>query len=243
MIGRELCPIRCMIFSCNIPRTLFSRSYHTRRAGSTCYNPFVRSIELENAAPPTAWEILRVWLLLGAQSFGGGTATLSLIRRAVVEEQKWVSPEEFARFWSLVQLAPGINLLALTILLGRKAGGALGIALALFGLLFPSVTITLLLTMAFARVAHAPLMREALSGIVPAVVGLGLMTVTQIARPPLDQSRREGKDSFILAILIIVGSMAAAWRAHVPVVFILLGAGVLGAAWSWRRHGRRGEQP
>ncbi|WP_301002374.1 chromate transporter [Capsulimonas corticalis] len=194
-------------------------------------------------AKPSSGEILRVWLLLGAQSFGGGTATLSLIRREIVEERQWISPEEFARFWSLVQLAPGINLLALTILLGRKSGGALGIALALFGLLLPSVTITLILTMAFARVEHDRWMREALSGIVPAVVGLGLVTVWQIARPPLDQSRREGKDSFFLAILLIVGSVVAAWERRVPVVFILLGAAAVGAAWSWRRHGRRGEQP
>ncbi|MCW3061429.1 MAG: chromate transporter [Capsulimonas sp.] len=191
-----------------------------------------------SAPIPTLAKTLRVWSLLGAQSFGGGSATLTLIRRAVVEEQGWVSAEEFARFWALVQLAPGINLLALTILIGRKTGGALGIAVSLFGLLFPSVTITILLTAGFARVAHAPLTREALSGIVPAVVGLGLVTVWQIAKPPLVQSRAEGKDSVFLALLLIVGSMAAAWRQHVPVVLILMSAAVLGAAWSWRRSAR-----
>ncbi|MEO7719226.1 MAG: chromate transporter [Capsulimonas sp.] len=193
---------------------------------------------MEPPHQPTLAKILRVWSLLGAQSFGGGSATLTLIRRAVVEEQGWVSAEEFARFWALVQLAPGINLLALTILIGRKTGGALGIAVSLFGLLFPSVTITILLTAGFARVAHASLTQEALSGIVPAVVGLGLVTVWQIAKPPLVQSRAEGKDSVFLALLLIVGSMAAAWRQHVPVVLILMSAAVLGAAWSWRRSAR-----
>ena len=204
----------------------------------------VTSMDFENTPAPTAGETLRVWALLGAQSFGGGAATLSLIRRAVVDEQGWVSAEEFTRFWALVQLAPGINLLALTILIGRKTGGALGIAAALLGLLLPSVAITILLTAGFARVQHAPLTREALGGIVPAVVGLGLVTVWQIARPPLMQSRQEGSDSFFLALLLIVGSAAAAWERRVPVVFILLAAGLAGAAWSWRRYGRRrGGQP
>jgi len=37
-----------------------------------------------------------------------------------VEERGWVEEEEFARFWALCQIAPGINLIALTILIGEK---------------------------------------------------------------------------------------------------------------------------
>src|SRR5438105_7826591 len=95
---------------------------------------------------PSPRLFLRVWLGLGLQSFGGGAATLTLIRRAAVEQYGWLSEAEFTRAWALVQIAPGINLLALTILIGRRTLGAKGIALALLGLLLPSVTVTVLLT-------------------------------------------------------------------------------------------------
>jgi chromate transporter len=175
---------------------------------------------------PSSRHLLRVWLTLSVQSFGGGTATLALIRRAAVEEQRWVSGEEFGRFWGLVQLAPGINLLALTVLLGRRAAGGRGIVLALTGLLLPSAALTILLTAVYAHVRHFALVQEALRGIVPAVAGLGFLTAWQIARPLLTYPARPA---------ILLGSALAAWLGTVPVLAILLVGALFGAAAENRR--------
>ena len=184
--------------------------------------------------------LFRVWLSLGLQSFGGGAATLALIRRAAVETHGWVTEAEFARFWSLVQIAPGINLLALTILIGRRTGGAKGIALALAGLLLPSAAVTAALTASYQRVQDTPLVRDALHGIIPATVGLGLLTAWQIARPALLQSRREGRGNLLVSLALLIASAAVMLWLHPPVLVILLGAGALGAAWEWGRHRMRG---
>lgn len=194
-------------------------------------------------SPPSAGELLRVWLALGLQSFGGGMATLALVRRASVEQHRWVTEAEFARFWSLVQLAPGINLLALIILIGRKTAGAKGIALALLGLLLPSVAITVLLTACYARVQHMALVREALSGIIPAIVGLGLVTAGQIARPLFLSARREGWGRTAFAVFLLLGSGLAAWRGHWPVVVILGGAGMLASLANLWQRGKVGSAP
>ena len=188
----------------------------------------------------SSFEFFRVWLSLGLQSFGGGAATLALIRRAAVDRHGWVTEAEFARFWSLVQLAPGINLLALTILIGRRTAGAKGIALALAGLLLPSAGVTVLLTASYQRVQNTPLVRDALHGIIPATVGLGLVTIWQIARPPLFESRQAGRGSFAVSLGLLLLSMAAAQWGHLPVLVILLGAGGIGAAWAWGRRRARG---
>ena len=169
-----------------------------------------------------------IWLLLGAQSFGGGSASLALIRRAAVDAHGWLTEAEFARDWALVQLAPGINLLALIILIGRRWGGARGIALALGGLLVPSAIATVLMTVVYARFATLPLVQAALRGILPATVGLGLLTAFQIARPLLRQSRVESKLSLGVAVALICAcaALAAVW-ARLPVLFILCGAGAV----------------
>ncbi|MGI4788394.1 MAG: chromate transporter [Janthinobacterium lividum] len=185
--------------------------------------------------PPSAWRLLRVWLALSFQSFGGGTATLALIRRAAVESEGWVTQAEFGRFWGLVQLAPGINLLALTILIGRRAAGVPGMVLALLGLLLPSVVVTILLTAGYSHVQHVAWVQAALRGIIPAVVGLGLVTVWQIAQPLLSGSRRAGTASLLCSLLVLLGSALIAWRGHLPVLAILIAGGVICAAENWRR--------
>ena len=190
--------------------------------------------------PPPSFSLFRVWLSLGLQSFGGGAATLALIRRAAVETHGWVTEAEFARFWSLVQVAPGINLLALTILIGRRTAGARGIALALAGLLLPSAAVTVGLTASYQRVQDTLMVRDALHGIIPATVGLGLLTAWQIARPALVQSRREGRGNLAVSLALLLASAAVMLWAHPPVLVILLGAGVLGAAWEWGRRRVRG---
>ncbi len=186
-------------------------------------------------ASPKLARIARVWFMLGLQSFGGGVATLALIRRAAVEQENWVTDLEFTRYWGLCQVAPGINLMALTILIGRKTGGAAGIFLALAGLLFPSVTITILMTAAYARVRHAAAMQAALRGVLPATIGLGLVAALQMARPLAATARKEGCDTLLVSAVVLVGSGAAIAVWHIPVVAALLGSALLCALHAWLR--------
>jgi chromate transporter len=181
----------------------------------------------------TPLALFTTWLALGAQSWGGGAATLLMIRREVVERRGWMSGEEFTRSWAICQVAPGINLLGLTALIGWRIGRAWGVLLALLGLLLPSVAITALLTAAYASVREQPAMQAALRGVVPATVGLGLLLIWQLAVPLLRQAGRESKANLLAALALLAGSALVAFVWRPPVIAILLGAGVLGALYSW----------
>ena len=132
-------------------------------------------VSLTTLVKPSYRQFLTVWLGLGIQSFGGGAATLALIRRAVVDKYGWLTADEFTRDWALCQVSPGINLLGITILIGRRVLGIPGIVIALFGLLFPSCLITVLITAAYAKVHNLAVVRAALNGIIPATVGIGVV--------------------------------------------------------------------
>jgi len=183
------------------------------------------SSQAEVRPAPSAWFILRVWLSIGLQSFGGGSATLYLIRRAAVEQYGWISDDEYVRNWAICQIAPGINILGLVILIGWRLAGLLGVVLSLIGLLLPSVTITILLTAAYASIQHLALVQAALRGVVPCTIGLGVVLAIGMARSPVAESRREGRMSLLLSGLIIVGSALLVWFAHAPVIAVLWGAG------------------
>src|SRR5690349_20786063 len=137
------------------------------------------------------WTLFRIWTGIGLQSFGGGSATLALIRREAVEQNSWLTSAEFTRYWGICQIAPGINILGITILIGWRVAGALGATAALFGLLLPSVSITIALTAFYASIRDLPVIQSALRGVVPATCGLGLQMAWRMARPPIEESQRE----------------------------------------------------
>lgn len=184
-------------------------------------------------APP--WRLFATWLALGARSWGGGAATLLMIRRVAVEEQGWVSAEEFTRLWAICQIAPGINLLGLTVLLGWRVGRSWGVALALLGLLLPSVTITAALTAAYAGVRELPVTQAALRGVVPATIGLGLLLSWQMGVPLLRQARAVGRLDLLVAAGLLAGAAAVELLWRPPVFVVLIGAGAIGALYGWLR--------
>jgi chromate transporter len=184
------------------------------------------------------WRILWIWIVIGVQSFGGGSATLYLIRRVAVERYGWLTDEDFTRYWGICQIAPGINILGLVALIGWRVAGAVGVAVSLGGLLLPSATITVALTAVYASVRQAPLVREAIAGVVPAAVGVGLLLSFMMVRPLLAAARREGHFSTVLAGALLAASIVAAALSHAPVLAILWGAGGLSALAQWQRVAR-----
>ena len=190
-------------------------------------------------AHATPLSVFTTWLGLGARSWGGGAATLLMIRRTVVEERGWMSADEFTRSWAICQVTPGINLLGLTILIGWRVGRVWGAALALLGLLLPSVTITAVLTAVYAGVREQPAVQAALRGVIPATVGLGLLLCWQMGAPLIREARATGRADLLVAVVLLAGAALVQLLLRPPVLVVLLAAGALGAVWGWWR-ARRG---
>lgn len=185
------------------------------------------------------WSLLWIWTVIGAQSFGGGSATLYLIRRVAVERHKWITDEDFTRYWGICQIAPGINILGLVILIGWRVAGALGAILSLIGLLLPSAAITVALTSIYAGVRETPVVRAALAGIVPATVGLGLFLSFTMLRPLLNGARQQGRWSTLVAVVLLLASTTVASFGRTPVLAILWAAGAVAAMAQWQIAARR----
>ncbi len=179
---------------------------------------------------PGPWLLLRLWSRIGLQSFGGGAPTLFLIRREFVDKRDWIGDEEFGRYWNLCIMTPGINLIALTILIGRKLGGTRGIVVSLAGLLLPSATITCLLTVGFKTVQNLPAVQAILRGVVPATAGIMLLVGLKFAEPLLKLGRKEGFIKLTASIIIIIASALVVILLKLTVVLVLLCAALLGIA-------------
>lgn len=191
------------------------------------------------AARPTDAELLKVWLGIAIQSFGGGNATLEIIRREFVERRRWISEDEFARDWALCQTAPGMNLIAVTILIGRSLGGAKGVAISMIGLLLPTGLVTVAVAVLFRLTQGLPQAEAAMRGVVPATVGLGLASTYRTVRPLVRGGFARGRVAAIVALVIpLIGLTTVVWRAPIPA--LLIGGALVGAlGWSlWPRSER-----
>ena len=176
------------------------------------------------------WQLLSIWGSIGLQSFGGGPSTLFLIRREFVEKRDWLTAEEFGHFWNLCALTPGINQVALTILIGRKLGGVWGIVASLTGLLLPSATITCLLTVGFKAIQTVPAVQAMLRGVVPATAGIMLLVGLRFAQPLFARGSKEGLLTLSLSLALIVACALVLIVFKLTVILAVIGAALIGAA-------------
>ncbi len=173
-------------------------------------------------------DLLAAWIAVGTQSVGGGTSTLFLIHRQLVERHHWITRREFAEAWALSQLSPGIHLVALAGLLGRQIAGWRGVAASVAGMMVPAAIVTTLMTAAYASIADQPLARAALLGMAPATGGMTLALALVMAR----DARRHGRAVVVDAAIVVVTFAILTFSSASPVLVIAvsaaLGAGFLG---------------
>jgi chromate transporter len=169
-------------------------------------------------------QLFTTFLIIGLQSFGGGSTTFLLIREACLRKG-WLDEETFVRLWALSQVSPGINLLKLCVLIGYRLGGWAGIAAAVLGLILPSGGITAFMTAGFSLVREQPLVRAALKGILPATIGLSIAMSVQMAQPLFTRARKEGPAQMVGSVLILAGSAALMGLLNLSPLLVLFLAG------------------
>ncbi|HZO73722.1 MAG TPA: chromate transporter [Ktedonobacteraceae bacterium] len=185
---------------------------------------------------PGKWQLFRIWASIGLQSFGGGSSTIFQIQQEFIEKHGWMTMEDFSLFWNLCLFTPGINIIALTILIGRKLGGMSGIVVSLIGLLLPSATITCLLAAGFKLIQNRPEVQAILRGVIPATAGVMFVVAARFAHPLLTQARKEGWLRSVGSAVIVLACAAALIVLKLSVILVLICAAAAGAIifTSWR---------
>jgi chromate transporter len=181
----------------------------------------------EHGHVANAGQLFLIFAKIGLQSFGGGASTTFLIQNEFTVKRDWMTMEDYAQLWNLCLFAPGINLIALTILIGQKLGGVTGIIGSMLGLLVPSAAITCLLAAGFKQVEYAPSTQAVLQGVVPATAGIMLLVGLNFARPRIQQAYKDGPFNLIVSLVLIIACTLAI-TLQVPVFIVLIGTALCG---------------
>ncbi|KQY75071.1 chromate efflux transporter [Brevundimonas sp. Root1423] len=121
------------------------------------------------------------FLRFGLLAFGGPVAQIAMIRRELVEEERWVSSARFNRLLAVMQVLPGPEAHELCVHLGIHARGRIGGLLAGLGFMLPGFALMLLAAWAYFRFdVDRGLAGAALVGAQAAVVALIVRAVHRI---------------------------------------------------------------
>ncbi len=164
---------------------------------------------------------------IGAFTFGGGWAMISIIEREIVDKNHWISREEFLDLLAISQSMPGILAVNISVSIGDRLRGFKGSLVAALGTILPSFLIILVIAIYLTPdiIKNNPVVSRIFMGIRPCVVALiiaPVITSAQAARI----NWRTVWIPIIVAALIYIG-----WN---PIVFIVLG-GLGGYLWLSRR--------
>jgi chromate transporter len=158
------------------------------------------------------------FLRFGMLAWGGPVAQIAMLRRSMVDEERWVSGEHFNRALALYQVLPGPEAHELCVYFGMLARGRIGGILAGLGFMLPGFLLMFALSWAYVSLGldvHGTL-AVLFAAIQAAVIALIVRAVHRIGSHVL-------LNAWLWAIAIVA---AAAHFAGVHFALILFGAGV-----------------
>ncbi|MGC1277950.1 MAG: chromate transporter [Xanthobacteraceae bacterium] len=184
--------------------------------------PPIPSQPLE-APPPSLAELFIAFATLSLSGFGG---VLAWSRRMMVEERRWLTPEQFNETYALCAFLPGGNILNFSVILGARFRGARGAVACAAGLMGPPLLLVLIIAAIYAHYSDLPALRRALTGVASAAAGLMLATVVKMARPLF-------RTGTVTGPVIAFATFAAIGIAHwpLPLVLAIIVPVSIAAAW------------
>lgn len=146
------------------------------------------------------------FLKFGMLAFGGPVAQIAMIRRELVDEERWISSGHFNRLLAVMQVLPGPEAHELCVHLGIRARGRLGGLLAGLGFMLPGLLLMLGLAFAYTRFRiEDTLLGAMFLGVQAAVIALILRAVHRIGEHVLAD-----RWLWLAAILAALASLAGA---------------------------------
>lgn len=116
-------------------------------------------------------QLFITFLKIGFISFGGGYAMIPVIEREALSHG-WMKPEQFLDAVSVAGMAPGPIATNSATLVGYKAAGLPGAALAALGMILPSLIIVIIIAAFFYKIHRHKTVQSSFYGLRPIVTGL-----------------------------------------------------------------------
>lgn len=167
---------------------------------------------------------------IGAFTFGGGWAMISIIEKEIVEKHRWIGKADFLDLLAVAQSLPGILAVNISVAVGDKIRGNRGSIVAALGTILPSflIILTIAIFLTPDLIKNNETINSIFKGIRPAVVALIIA--------PVITSAKAAKIGWKTVAIPIVTALLIWSKLPIvsnPILYIILG-GIGG--YLWHRH-------
>jgi chromate transporter len=153
--------------------------------------------------PERLTELARVFLKLGAISFGGPVAHIALMRHEFVTRRRWLTDAAFLDLIGATNLIPGPNSTEMAIHIGRLRAGLAGLVVAGVCFILPAMAIVWGVAVAYVRLGALPEAQAVFYGVKPVVVAIVTLAIAELARTAV-----RTRWQVVLLVLAVAGAAA-----------------------------------
>ncbi len=193
-------------------------------------NPKKGASYMERQAGRPLLKLFLSMLYISAFTFGGGFVIVTLMKRKFVDQLHWIDEQEMLDLTALAQSSPGSIAVNIAILVGWRAAGAVGIAVAVIATILPPVVILSVISFFYTAFAANRYVALVLKGMQAGVAAVILDVVWGLGAKQL-------REKSVIHLMLMAGAFIAVFFCKVNVVFIILTAGAIGVILALR--GRR----
>lgn len=167
----------------------------------------------------TLLELFWACVKIGCLAFGGGNAAIPLLEAEAVP--RWVSAQEFGELVGLNFAFPGLSILKVAGMVGRRAAGTPGLLVAVVGLASPGLVLSIAAYSLLMQYRDHSLVRRSLEAMQYAAAALLVSSALRMVQAA------SGGQWHGVGVALTLGLFLIAYVLHLgPVLVVLLAAAV-----------------
>ncbi|MBD5251707.1 MAG: chromate transporter [Bacteroides sp.] len=180
------------------------------------------------------FQLFTSFFKIGAFTFGGGWAMISIIEKEIVDKKQWIRREEFLDLLAVAQSMPGILAVNISVAVGDRLRGMKGAVTAALGTILPSFLIILCIAIFLTPdlIKNNETLSAIFKGVRPAVVALIIAPVISAAR-----SANIGWKTVAIPVVVALLIWSKLPVVSNPILYIVIGG--FGGWWWLSRHQRQ----
>lgn len=165
---------------------------------------------------------------IGAFTFGGGYAMISLIDHECVEKKHWITSDELTDITVIAESTPGPIAINCATYTGHKQKGIVGAIVATLGMILPSFFIILLISSFFEQLLSYELVVKAFAGIRVAVSILIVQAALKMIKKMMKKTSNKTLSIAFVAVAFIIVFMLNFLGIRFSTIYLIVISGVFG---------------
>lgn len=176
-------------------------------------------------------QLFKTFLMIGLFSFGGGYASMELIRSRVVVQQQWLTDIEYTDIISIAEMTPGPLGINIASFVGTRTAGVPGTVVATMAYVLPAMVIVMALSKVYDKCRGLDKVQGVLKGLRPAVTAMVLAAALKLSGTAYwgGLERMSVPDTNWIAVPVSLVFLFLLQKKRLGPVQVILGSGAVGA--------------